>query len=1380
MRKFLIVWFWFKALHLFAQPSDAAFRNLTPADGLPTTTVTDISQDSFGLIWIGSWEGVYRFDGTTYKLIYSGDARFLSADDHGGMWLSIEGGKVAYYNSYNDSLGYYNIPNCIRFTRIKTDKNGGVWAATGNGVSRFNPESGKFFIEKGQKTGEIAYLRNLGGRSLYFLLLLGNGKPNLVGCRDSKGEYHYEPFPIDSNNPEKGKLFNQAGHIDLLKIDSTGILLVNKFGWAYKKPITSDWVFRRRESRENIPEHSVGIIDNSDCIWLKIEDGIIRIDIKTGKTLTYTHNPERYSSILSSKNALWNTWPYPRIFVDRQGILWIAIFSSGISRLNLFESDFGLLKDEEEHTIRDVLSALELKDGSFWVGARSIKNGLIHFSSERSVIKRYYGSNSINTPPGRTTGTELSQAFCWALALSEDGSIWAGTGSPGPHFGGVNRIRPNSDLITRFKYDPDNEFSLSFDWVDAILVDSSNRVWISGFRDSLCSIDPKTEIVTRGIKSIYSDTTDNTTYVPQLITSTGDLILSDSHRNEHYIINHKTLEVKKFGPKIFPDARWYYKHQDKAGRLWFVSSGKFGYLDPTFSKIEHIYDLSKTYFHINEIPALISDNYGKIWMATNDGIFQFDPVTEKFRHYSYERGIQGNRFSPSVNYKGPSGKIYFGGNGGVNIFDPAEIKSNPYPPDMVFTDVKLDDKPVLIGNSSAIDKPIIAADRITVEPGISSISFSFAAIHFAGQKENQYKYKLDGFDKDWREGGNTGNATYTNLSPGKYTLFIKGSNWDGVWSDGKKSIEILVEPPFWATWWAYTFYILFGLGLLYSLRQYELNRSYLKNQVKLDEVKLREREETDRMKSRFFANISHEFRTPLTLILGPAESIRKDSSEEEIEKQTGIIKRNANRLLGLINQLLDLSKLEAGRLELKTTKANIVPFIKGITMSFESIAERKDITLEVTSLNNIIEMYFDREKMTKIMINLLSNAFKFTPDDGQITVSISEDGKNSIAIKVRDTGIGISEEELPKLFDRFYQVDSSQTRIHEGTGIGLALTKELTELHHGTISVESKPGSWTEFTVRLPIGRDHLKDEEMAGDEISTQEGILNGMKSLNAFDSIESSIGMDGKTSSPDRPGITENERGPDEDKNIVLVVEDNTDVREFIRDSLGEDFQIEEASNGEQGVRKAEQIIPDLIISDIMMPKMDGNELTTRIKNNEKTSHIPVILLTARSEQKSRLEGLETGADDYLTKPFDAKELKIRIRNLIAIRRRLQEIFAGGQILQRKGEKKLSVLDENFLQKVLETVEKHLAEEEFSIEKFSEEVGMNRVQLHRKLKAITGKSPSIYLRSVRLSKAKKMIEDQQGNISEIAYSVGFSSPTYFSRCFKEEFGHTPSDLLK
>ncbi len=687
--------------------------------------------------------------------------------------------------------------------------------------------------------------------------------------------------------------------------------------------------------------------------------------------------------------------------------------------------------------------------------------------------------------------------------------------------------------------------------------------------------------------------------------------------------------------------------------------------------------------------------------------------------------------------------------------------------------------PIRITDFRKFEKSYSFRNKIELPFDENFLSFEFVALSFIHPEKNQYAYQMEGVDKDWVYSGTRRFASYPNLSPGEYTFRVKGSNSDGVWNEEGTSLSIIISPPWWKTWWAYSTYALLFVFSLYGIRRYELNRAGLKNKIKMDEAVLKEKEETDKMKSRFFANISHEFRTPLTLIQGPAEKILSDNSED-IKKDVSIIKRNSGRLLQLINQLLDLSKLEAGKLKLKASKGNIVSFVKGVALSFESLAESKDIILKLLPEKEFIEMYFDKEKMMKILTNLLSNAFKFTPEEGKITVSVRErnaelvsasftkmeipkqvrddNTKGFVEIKIRDTGIGIAQEEIPKLFDRFYQVDSSHTREYEGTGIGLALTKELVELHHGNIKVESEKGTWTEFTLEFPLGREHLNEDEIRLEEKLSETKIpidLN-LKPVKTIDDTN------------EKEFLSVDNSKTTEDKTIILVVEDNYDMRQYIRESLDANYLIEEAVNGEQGVRKAEKIIPDLIISDMMMPKMDGNELVRILKNDEKTSHIPIILLTAKAGQENKLEGLEIGADDYLTKPFDIKELQVRIKNLIGIRKKLQEKFSKiGSKTSEINEKKLNSLDEKFMYRVGEIIEKHISEEEFDIEEFCKEVAMSRSHLHKKLKALTGKSASLYVRSVKMIKAKKMIEDKTGNISEIAYSLGFSSPCLFYKMF-------------
>jgi signal transduction histidine kinase/DNA-binding response OmpR family regulator len=717
-------------------------------------------------------------------------------------------------------------------------------------------------------------------------------------------------------------------------------------------------------------------------------------------------------------------------------------------------------------------------------------------------------------------------------------------------------------------------------------------------------------------------------------------------------------------------------------------------------------------------------------------------------------GLPENGFYLNGDCKTQNGEMYFAAPNAVVRFHPDSIKNNSFIPPIEITSVK------------KFEEPIPISGEIDLSYKENFLSFEFIALSYVSPERNQYAHKMEGVDKDWVYSGTRRFASYPNLEPGEYVFRVRGSNNDGVWNEAGTSIAIIILPPFWRTWWAYLTYTGIFILSLYGIRRYELNRISYKNQGKLDKAVLKEKEETEKIKSAFFANISHEFRTPLTLILGPAEKIEKNQSSNPV-KDAGIITRNSKRLMQLVNQLLDLSKLDAGKLKLEASPGNIVSFIKGIALSFESLSESRDIMLKIKSEKEFIEIYFDREKMLKILSNLLSNALKFTPENGSIIITLNETLNETVTIKIKNIGIGIPKVELPKLFDRFYQVDSSQTKEYEGTGIGLALVKELVELHHGSITVDSEIGDvgktgWTEFTISLPIGKAHLRNEEI----VRTDE------KDYQQESSVEEEEYLNSRA-------LDNSNTVTDETKTIILVVEDNYDMREYIKESLINNYSIEEAVNGEQGVRLAEKIIPDLIISDLMMPKLDGNELTRILKKDERTSHIPIILLTAKSGQENKIIGLQTGADDYLTKPFDLQELRVKVENLISVRKKLQEKFSKGEFLSKRTDKKLKNIDEKFLAKVLEVIEKHISEEEFSIEECSSEVGFSRTHFHKKLRALVGKSPSQYVRTVRLYRAKQLIEEEKGNVSEIAYSVGFSSPAYFSRCFREEFGYPPSDII-
>ena len=602
--------------------------------------------------------------------------------------------------------------------------------------------------------------------------------------------------------------------------------------------------------------------------------------------------------------------------------------------------------------------------------------------------------------------------------------------------------------------------------------------------------------------------------------------------------------------------------------------------------------------------------------------------------------------------------------------------------------------------------------------------------------------------------------------------------------------------------------------------QQELERAQLKHELELEHLQAEKLQEIDRMKSRFFANISHEFRTPLTLILGPLENLLSENFREPVKKQFRVMLRNGRRLLRLINQLLDLARLEAGSMSLKARPENIVQLLKGIVLSFSSLAERKQITLKFEAPEESLITYVDRDKLEKIVSNLLSNAFKFTPEGGAVAVeAISDWGlgnadfgttqqsairnlKSEIAehqefveIRVKDTGIGIPPDKLEKIFDRFYQADDSYTREQEGSGIGLALTKELVELHRGEIRVTSELGRGSTFIVRLPLGREHLKPEEFveAGDQssvISEQSSVNSEQSSVNSeqlsvtsdqlsVTSDQSPVFSELQPTSDQQQATSIQDQASSIEQPVLLIVEDNADVRTYIRDYLDKDYRIIEAVDGEEGFEKSARAIPDLIISDVMMPKMDGYELCRKLKTDERTSHIPVILLTARAGGESKVEGLETGADDYIIKPFDARELQVRVKNLIEQRRKLRERFRQEITLQPKAIA-ITSMDEQFLQKAMAAVEQNLSDPEFSTDEFARRVAMSRMQLHRKLRALTDQSTHEFIRTYRLQRAAQFLQNRAGNVTEICYDVGFNSLSHFAKAFREQFGQSPSEFAE
>jgi signal transduction histidine kinase/DNA-binding NarL/FixJ family response regulator len=827
------------------------------------------------------------------------------------------------------------------------------------------------------------------------------------------------------------------------------------------------------------------------------------------------------------------------------------------------------------------------------------------------------------------------------------------------------------------------------------------------------------------------------------------------------------------------------------GTLWAGTNNGLNRFDPETGTFE--YFNIKNGFNAYFVFCVRTDGSGNVWASTEKGLTRFNPDAEegkRFKLFSTSDGLPFDKIYPYHFDKGKDGRFYMGGERGFGLgyfsFHPDSIKDNTLIPPVVITGFKVKN------NDIPLDTAISYKKQLHLQYDQNFIAFEFASLDYNDPGKNEYYYKLEGMDDDWIYSGNRRFANYTGLSPGSYVFRVKGSNNDGYWNEAGASLAITIAAPPWKTWWAYLLYGLFIFTVLYLIFRYYLKRQQLLHKLALEHVQTEKLEELDRMKSRFFANISHEFRTPLTLILGPIEKLKSYIKDKEPKEDLNMMHRNARRLQNLINQLLSLSKLESGKMKLQSQEVNIISLVNRYVQSFESLAKQKKIEFKFNSSETKIPLFVDKDKIEKILYNLLSNAFKFTEEGGRIEVSVTPinppsrgdkaeskisplEGGRGVNITISDTGRGIPQEKLPHVFDRFYQVDDNYTKDQEGSGIGLALTKELVEIHHGIITVESQLEKGTTFTVLLPLGKEHLKTEEIVVHKDSFGEPAsaeASADKSVDREDPPEQIAELQAHETPIDDYAEKE------DTKPLLLIIEDNDDLRSYIRSYLTDDYQISEAIDGEMGLQKAIEKIPNLVISDVMMPKMDGMELCRRLKTDERTCHIPVILLTAKAAMEDKLEGLETGADDFLTKPFDPQELVIRIRNLIQQRRKLQKIFARNiSSIGQLTDSSISSMDKKFMKKSVEVVEENLLDADFNVEQLGQEMNMSRMQLHRKLRALVDQSAGEFIRTIRLNRAAILLKEKTANIAEIAYDVGFNNPSYFSECFRKQFGKLPSE---
>lgn len=1348
-----------------AQSNSVKFKHLGSDDGLSQNYISSIIQDQKGFMWFGTKDGLNRYDGHNF-IIYQHDpfdstsisdnfVTSLFEDSRGYIWVGTLNGSLDIFDRKTET--FYHIiysseitDSCraVEVSSITEDSKGNLWIGTrGKGIFKLSFQSKNSFDIKSQQfifqsdkpeslSSNIITTVFIDSKGILWIgTLKALNKFNSL----SESFTHYE---IQTKNIKAPSSQYDGSICSIFESDNgtfwigtlSGLVKFDRQNGTYKLYPHKYEIFRYGWGK------IIDIIeDHTGNLWLASPGELMRFNPKLNSYSYFVNDPFNPNSVSFSSIS--------SLCLDKTGIVWIGTAGMGINLYDSKAERFSSLSKIKETGSRitgfSVRSILEFSKDIVYLST----GVLFRWNRKTGELKSYETSSDRVNDFGNTG--------VWTMIKDSDGKIWTATTE------GLYKYDPSTEKAKQYKFNSTDYSGLPQKEVYAVFEDRQRNIWIA------------TENYLSRLTDIEKGIFQNFRYLPLAssdeqvrpvicqdkkgifwIGTKYGLIRFDYERKYFQTFKNDPKNPKSLSNDFIKSV--YIDSNESQNIIWLGTSGgglnKFNIDDETF-----IHFTEKDGLPNNVVYGILPDRKGNLWLSTNKGLSRFNPLDNSFRNFDVNDGLQSNEFNTGAYFLSESGEMFFGGIKGLNYFYPDDIKDNQYKPQIVLTNLKLGDHYLSAKNDKDIlQQSISETAKIELSHDEDVITFEFAALDYSSPSKNKFAYKLENFNKDWIYSGSNRSATFTHLPPGEYVFRVKGSNNDGVWNEEGLSLAVIIKPPWWRTWWAFVLYSIVILSGLYLIRRYELNRMKLKNQLRIEKITTDSLRNLDQIKSQFFANISHEFRTPLTLILGQIESVMSSEIETKVKGKLQVAKRNARRLLTLINQLLDLSKIEAGSMKLSSGQHNIVSFLKSLFYSFESLAESQKIITKFESEFANIPVVFDPEKMEKIFYNLISNAIKFTPQQGEIKVEIRKKD-DLVEIKIKDSGKGISQENLQFIFNRFYQVDNSNTREHEGTGIGLALTKELVELHNGRISVSSKLNEGTEFILTFPIG-DIKKD--VSDDEL------------ISSFDSPIECIPNQKDTSLDKNTNLIA-------DREIILIIEDNLDVRSYIREQFDAEYKLLEASNGEEGILIAQREIPDIIITDVMMPKIDGYQFSKAIRCDEKTSHIPIIMLTAKAGLDDKIQGLETGIDDYLTKPFSAKELKVRVKNLIYQRKELRKRFSTSTII-KPSEVTAQSVDQVFLNKVISSIDKYFEDENFSVDKLADEMNMSISQLNRKLNALIDQPPGQLIRSFRLQRAAELLKQNAGSVAEICYKVGFNDQAYFSRAFKKQFGCSPSDYKK
>ncbi|MBN1951960.1 MAG: response regulator [Bacteroidales bacterium] len=1393
-----------------AQKKSIRFQQYTKEDGLLQNLVDCILQDSKGFMWFGTWNGLSRFDGYEFRNFRQQDkvasslinniVYDLCEDSYGNIWIATNKGLGRYLyaaDSFDEFIppdGEH--PRSNRATAVVKDHEGFIWAAFQNKLYKLRTDpTGRTRVIKSYAFG--------GSQELFSASVINHlmvDRKNQLWISTDNGL-----TVMDTKTGAAQTLRNEPGNQNSLPYnlvkscfeDSEGLIWIASESGLCKYD-TDNLLFKRYfhdEGQKNSLAHSycMSIAEDVNGNILIGTFGGLSIYNKDGSDNFRNYQEDPYSEYSLSNNFV------NCVYSDKNGIIWIGTERGGINKYNSSRTELEYFENEVDNPNsinNNVINSILEDERNIWIGTAG--GGLNRYRKESGKFEHYTFSN----PSSRYRIAN----FVSELHRDMKGTLWVGTWGSGI-YKLINENTATEQFINFSNTGSAN--GLINNYVSSIRSDSLGRLWI-GTYEGLCSYDPQKNAFYPAISSTEKI---NMRHIGCLLFDHEQKLWVGTREEGLFRISTekegKVSVLKHFAksdgdPASISDNYITAIFEDSEKRIWI---GTYGYglnqlvsetSGGTFKTLTMDDGLSD-----NIIYRILEDNAGDLWITTEYGLSQFNTVNGLFRNFYKTDGFQNNQYYWNAACRSKDGKIYLGGMNGVNAFYPDSsffILNRPLK--VTITDFKISGKTVRPGEEIdrivVLNKSIQVTEQLEISYQSNDISFEFSALDYDQSSTISYAYQLEGFEKKWNlVSADRRFAIYTNLDPGKYTFRVKATGINGKWDGPVREMSIEIVPPFWATWW-FRIMVVFTLVLItvafyrYRVISLKLQKRKLEKQVHERTSKIEKQKEelqnqnkhiqrqrdklvelnrkvkaVNESKLKFFTSISHEFKTPLTLILGPIKSILGDSKLSLSSRNSAsLIDKNARRLLHLINQLMDFRKLEQGKTELRVSRVDINELLNDITLSFSSLSNQKNIDLSYIPVPAPGETWVDIQKMEIILYNLLSNSFKNSHDGDSIEVALKPDPKNSknLLIQVTDTGIGIEKENLKYIFDRFYQVKPESPKNY-GTGIGLSLTRDLIEKHRGTITVESEPGVGTCFTIAIPVSKGSFDPTEIS--DSMYQPGSIK-----------DPYLDFPEENGYPDSSAVIPLPAEKTRDRSTVLVVEDNQDLRKFVRDNLQAKYHILEAENGAAAFELASREFPTVVISDVMMPVMDGLEFCKKIKSELLTSHIPVILLTAKGEIEDIIEGLDMGADRYIAKPFSIKLLEAHINSLIESRRKLFQTFRLQENIDTKILATTST-DEDFLINITKLIMENLDNPELNVSFIAQKLLISRGHLYTKLISLANLSPIDFLNTIRLKKSIELLKQKQNTISEVAFAVGFTDPKYFSRLFKKQFGRPPSEYL-